>query len=171
MTNEGKYIVPGPNGEEKVYPMPPEYYPERDEIWMNGWCDGIDMKRTIDFTSIIKKDSYEKGFRAGLEWNFKMGKITNNQYRQLLGLPEEPSENAMVVHPSHYTFGKYEVIDVLNDWQLPYPLDNVVKYSARAGKKGEDLQKEIEDLEKARFYLNYRIAYLGGTDWNPENRK
>jgi hypothetical protein len=70
-----------------------------------------------------------------------------------------PGSDDPVNHPNHYTFGKYEVVDVLHDWQLPYPLDNVVKYSARAGKKGGP-DKEIQDLKKAQFYLNYRIARL-----------
>lgn len=68
-----------------------------------------------------------------------------------------PGSGEVVNHPSHYTFGKYEVVDVLMDWQLAYPLDNVVKYVARAGKKG-GTEKELEDLKKAQFYLNYYIA-------------
>ena len=73
----------------------------------------------------------------------------------------EPSGPAKVDdpvnHPSHYTFGKYEVIDVLEDWQLDYHLASVVKYVARAGRKGGQ-EKKKEDLEKARFYLNRAIA-------------
>ncbi len=60
-------------------------------------------------------------------------------------------------HPSHYTFGKYEVVDVIYDWQPPYPLDNVIKYVARAGKKGGP-EKMLVDLKKAQFYLNYYIT-------------
>ena len=65
-------------------------------------------------------------------------------------------ENNAVTHPSHYTQGKYEVIDVLFDWDLPYPLDNVVKYIARFRYKGTPKQ----DLEKAQFYLNYYIQHM-----------
>lgn len=68
-----------------------------------------------------------------------------------------PGSDDPVNHPSHYTFGKYEVVDVIYDWQPPYPLDNVIKYVARAGKKGGS-EKELEDLKKAQFYLNYYIA-------------
>jgi hypothetical protein len=68
-----------------------------------------------------------------------------------------PGSGDAVNHPSHYTFGKYEVVDVIFDWQPPYPLDNVIKYVARAGKKGGP-EKELEDLKKAQFYLNYYIA-------------
>jgi hypothetical protein len=59
--------------------------------------------------------------------------------------------NDPVNHPSHYTFGKYEVIDVLMDWFPDAPLLwQVVKYVARAKHKGQALQ----DLKKAQFYLN-----------------
>lgn len=63
-----------------------------------------------------------------------------------------PSE---VEHPSHYTFGKYEVLDVIEDWNMPYHLGNVMKYIARAGRKDPD--KEIEDLKKAMTYLKRYI--------------
>ena len=66
-------------------------------------------------------------------------------------------------HPNHYTFGKFEVIDVIQDWKLGYELGNVVKYVARAGKKKkgnplDDKLKEIEDLQKAVVYLQFRIT-------------
>ncbi len=69
-----------------------------------------------------------------------------------------------VTHPSHYTSGKIEVIDFITDQSLDFCLGNVVKYVARAGKKTEmgksDFDKMIEDLEKAQFYLNYKIKLL-----------
>ena len=61
----------------------------------------------------------------------------------------------MVNHPPHYTFSNYEVIDVIEEWNLPFHLANTVKYIARAGKKGN----EIEDLEKALWYLNRYINW------------
>ena len=67
-------------------------------------------------------------------------------------------DNDPVTNPSHYTFGKFEVIDVINDWKLAFNLGNTVKYIARAGKK--DPEKHIQDLEKARFYLDYEIRRL-----------
>ena len=61
-------------------------------------------------------------------------------------------------HPSHYTDGKIEVIDYIEDKQLGFCLGNAVKYISRAGKKYKD--KEIEDLEKAVWYINRRIQEL-----------
>lgn len=58
-----------------------------------------------------------------------------------------------VDHPSHYNKGKIEVIDFIEDQQLPFHLGNVVKYIARAGSKGD----KLEDLKKARWYLDRYI--------------
>jgi hypothetical protein len=63
--------------------------------------------------------------------------------------------NDNINHPSHYTFGKIEVLDAIEDWELPYHLGNCVKYIARAGRK--DPAKKIEDLKKAQFYLERYI--------------
>lgn len=62
-------------------------------------------------------------------------------------------EHDAVNHPSHYTRGKIEVIDFIEDQQLPYHLGNVIKYIARAGHKGD----KLEDLKKARWYLDRYI--------------
>ena len=66
-----------------------------------------------------------------------------------------------VNHPSHYGGDTpHEVIKCLHAWGLEQHalLWNVVKYIARAGRK--DPAKLVEDLEKARFYLDRAIADL-----------
>ena len=57
--------------------------------------------------------------------------------------------------PSHYTDGGIETIDFIEAKHLPFHLGNVVKYVSRAGKKNPE--KEIEDLEKAEWYLKRYI--------------
>lgn len=61
-------------------------------------------------------------------------------------------------HPKHYNSGKIEVIDAIEDWKLGFHLGNAIKYVARAGKKNPE--KEIEDLEKAIWYINRQIKKL-----------
>ncbi len=76
--------------------------------------------------------------------------------------------NDPVTHPSHYTSGKIEVIDFITDQKLDFCLGNVVKYISRAGKKeqqGKDIfTKTLEDLKKAKFYLDYKIKLLEETN-------
>lgn len=69
--------------------------------------------------------------------------------------------NDEVNKPAHYTrFEGFEVIQLTE--QLNFCRGNAVKYIARAGAK--DPAKEIEDLEKARWYLSREINRLkGGT--------
>lgn len=77
-------------------------------------------------------------------------------------VPAAHGKPEAVNHPAHYG-GKdnpYEVVKVVEAWGLDQDayLFNAVKYIARAGKK--DATKLVEDLEKARFYLERRIARL-----------
>ena len=59
---------------------------------------------------------------------------------------------------------KYEPIDVIEDWELGFCLGNAIKYISRAGRK--DPSKEIEDLEKAKWYICRRILEL---QWGKSN--
>ena len=61
------------------------------------------------------------------------------------------TNTSQVNHPSHYTDGKIEVIDYIEDKKLGFHLGNAVKYISRAGKK--DASKTREDIEKAIWYL------------------
>jgi len=60
--------------------------------------------------------------------------------------------------PKHYQFSEFEPVKVIQAWQLSFCLGNVIKYIARAGRK--DSSKLIEDLEKAKRYIELEIEYL-----------
>ena len=64
----------------------------------------------------------------------------------------------IVNSPPHYTDGKIEVIDYIEDKKLGFCLGNAIKYISRAGKK--DPSKEVEDLKKAKWYIERRIKEL-----------
>ena len=74
--------------------------------------------------------------------------------------------NDKVNHPPHYTWLKdkcgIEVIDITR--HLDFDCGNVVKYVLRHGRKPEegmsDIDKAIEDLQKAEFYLIDKINLL-----------
>ena len=73
----------------------------------------------------------------------------------------ETKPNDMVNHPSHYTQGGIECIDALTAMVSPYSDANdaalswqVVKYIWRHPFK----HKPLEDLQKARWYLDRLIA-------------
>jgi hypothetical protein len=68
-------------------------------------------------------------------------------------------ENEMVNSPSHYTVGGIETYDFIKAKCLSYELGNVVKYVARAEWKAN----KLEDLRKARWYLDAAIKHEEGT--------
>lgn len=65
-------------------------------------------------------------------------------------------KNDPVSHPSHYTYGTIETIDYIDDKGFNFCLGNVIKYVSRAGHK----EDALEDLKKARWYLDHEIAKL-----------
>jgi Uri superfamily endonuclease len=58
-------------------------------------------------------------------------------------------------HPPHYTKGKIEPIEVIEDWGLGYCDGAALKYIARYKHKGDPLS----DLKKARWYID-RLIYI-----------
>tara|TARA_R110000823_G_scaffold315605_1_gene448605 strand:- start:2684 stop:3745 length:1062 start_codon:yes stop_codon:yes gene_type:complete len=69
------------------------------------------------------------------------------------------------INPVHYRAAdSIQVIDVIEHWDLDFKRGNVVKYVLRAGQKAEegykDIAKEIEDLTKAKWYLERTINNL-----------
>lgn len=68
--------------------------------------------------------------------------------------------NDSVNNPAHYTKGNIEVIEFIEDQGFgdAFCRGNAIKYISRAGAK--DPKKEIEDLEKARWYLQRAIELI-----------
>lgn len=59
-----------------------------------------------------------------------------------------------VNHPNHYQGKTFEVIDIIEDYELNFNLGNAIKYILRCDKK--DCKKR--DLEKAIWYLQREIS-------------
>lgn len=66
--------------------------------------------------------------------------------------PDKNPDHDVVNHPSHYTRLPIEVIEITEHFS--FTLGNVLKYVMRADHKG----KPLEDLKKARWYLDREIA-------------
>lgn len=62
----------------------------------------------------------------------------------------------MVNHPNHYKGNRFEVIDIIEDFQLDFCLGNAIKYVLRCEKK----ENQIQDLNKAIWYINRKINQL-----------
>lgn len=68
------------------------------------------------------------------------------------------------INPDHYRFGVldtdgrpiYEVIKVIEAWNLGFKVGNAIKYLSRAGHKTKD---PLEDLKKAYWYITRALCY------------
>lgn len=63
------------------------------------------------------------------------------------------TSNDSVNHPSHYQGKGFEVIDIIEDFNLNFCLGNAIKYILRAGRKGD----RVTDLHKAIWYIEREI--------------
>lgn len=113
---------------------------------------------------------------GGNIFNFNIGICYANDNKaatelsKLCILESEDSEMKCTVdkvnHPSHYTWLKeicgIEVIDITR--HMDFDLGNAIKYILRCGHKSEkgytDKEKTIEDLKKARWYIDDKIKML-----------
>lgn len=130
-------------------------------------------------TVIMNENPNDIGYDKGrIYYSEKDGCITDNQgfkghtwnseaYRYFVKLVDrEIVHNERVEHPSHYTWLRelcgIEVIDITR--HLNFNLGNVIKYVLRSGRKAEQGisvdDKAVEDLKKARFYLDDEIKRL-----------
>jgi Protein of unknwon function (DUF3310). len=78
--------------------------------------------------------------------------------------------NDNVDHPQHYNQGSREVIEIIDEIldgmasklspSMFFALGNALKYILRHPYKG----KPVDDLEKARWYLNHLIGQYAGAE-------
>lgn len=109
--------------------------------YIAGWSDRVEMgtRRPLTEATVKELEDYEAGWTDADE---QLDRVT------------KPDYDAVKI-PAHYNSGQIEVANFIADQGLDYVRGNVVKYTARAGKK--DPAKELEDLEKAAAYL--QMAY------------
>ena len=98
-------------------------------------------------------DNYDAGWNASIQ-------ETISAVYSFFGRDKELSAKttSAVNHPDYYCDGGIEVLDYILAKDMDFLLGQVCKYISRAGKKNPD--KEIEDLEKAKFYLEKKIEVL-----------
>lgn len=108
--------------------------------------------------TVFCKDKYYRSDTNGCVTNDlgeQKGKEDFLHLENFLEKISDPLEDP--INPAHYRQG-IEVYDFITAYKLGYELGNAVKYISRAGKK--DPSKELEDLQKAKWYLNRKISEL-----------
>jgi len=128
----------------------------------------------VEFYETFAEIEADRGIDGAKEWAWSALDWTQQELRTEMARNKDAKQAVIntteapmsaktperVNHPKHYNLGKFEVIDVIEDWRLDFHLGNTVKYIARAGHKDAALQ----DLKKARWYLDRRIEQLEKID-------
>ena len=118
-----------------------------DKRYRKGWVDAF-MTVENDVNTAFAKEAVR--LAASME------KHTTQHSEPVQRKPSE--EHNAVSHPSYYCEGGIETLDFILAKKMDFLLGQVCKYIVRAGKKNP--KTEVEDLEKARFYLDRKIRLL-----------
>lgn len=93
-------------------------------------------------------------------------KVAENNGKEI-SIPSHyvPKNKEMVNHPSHYggADNPYEAIKVIEAWEADFNIGTALRYLCRCGKKtigGSAEEMRLEDLKKARWYLNREIQNI-----------
>lgn len=100
--------------------------------------------------------------------------ISKDTYIPFLSKLQIKDNKDGVAHPTHYTQGKIECIDYIVDKKLDFCLGNAIKYITRAGHKASaemsQKDKTVQDLEKAKQYIDFEIQKVLGGENNGNNK-
>ena len=121
------------------------------------------IEKSRSHHDIVNPKIYESpdGGKTVYERNF--GETTR---RQISSSPEEKKirdylnrDVDMVNHPPHYNKG-IETTTYIDSWEMGFSQGNVVKYVTRYNLKHDTKEKQLEDLKKARWYLDDLIKMV-----------
>lgn len=113
----------------------------KDEDWVDCLQDKIKKIHLLRCRQLLKFAKWEEMEEEGKEYNPRM------RYAEL-----EHFQN-LADNPPHYTKSKIQPLDVIMDWELDFPLGNIVKLVRRLYEKDTPLQ----NLYKIRKYLSVLI--------------
>jgi hypothetical protein len=123
------------------------------------------IEKSQSHHDIVNPKIYESpdGGKTVYERNF--GETTR---RQISSSPEEKKirdylnrDVDMVNHPPHYNKG-IETTTYIDSWDMGFSQGNVIKYVTRYNLKHDAKEKQLEDLKKARWYLDDLIKMVEG---------
>ena len=148
MTIVGKVVELEYNEDGKntatIESMPFQRYTVTDDNYFDYWNDYMENK--TEYIG-IKRQSNDVQQRKRGELNISVGMKT---------VPSDTNDT--VNKPSHYTYGKIETIEIVEQVTATYPvkiafsIGNALKYISRA-----PFKNGVEDLKKAAWYLDRAI--------------
>lgn len=114
------------------------------------------MSKPIDVADMLLRVRPEESIPEGQIIRTIEGYMRRTNGKWVRCEPPGKDNNDAVNHPKHYRKGNLECIDVIEELGLCFHLGNTLKYLWRCEDKGNELQ----DLKKARWYLDRKIQLL-----------
>jgi len=150
----------------------------------SGLAEAAKIARALGFTHKSQAEAVGDGAAVGRFPRLIPGPNAEDSQRSDLrregsrSITQQPRDDLMagdsVLHPSHYTSDPSGIECITITRHRNFDIGNAIKYLWRAGLKGSDsasrsvTSKQVEDLNKAIFYINDEIERLGGTPkWAP----
>jgi len=128
------------------------------------WLSTDEFEPIEDELVVDNKEQIDKGLIKEIDLNFNQDKKVVDDFLSKFDKKNlENSDKQLIdefVDNNYYgeKNNPYEVIKITNNLDLNFNRGNVLKYILRAGKKNAN--KEIEDLQKAKHYIDYEIERL-----------
>ena len=121
----------------------------RDEKMLEGWVmTGLDESGYPDYFEYDWQDS--KVVQSW--WRFRLTRSSDGKEVVVPVLFIDDFDDDVINKPNHYNQGNIEVSDFIIDQNMNFLEGNIIKYVSRYKTKNG-----IEDLKKARWYLNKLI--------------
>ena len=123
-------------------------------VWASGRKptepDYIEQRDVVSVGRVLDKEIWREEFKGATDEPIieVADLMTDHLANKALERNNKPE---LVNHPDHYQGNKFEVIDIIEDYELNFTLGSAVKYILRAGKKDDkntDLKKAIWMLER-----------------------
>lgn len=117
---------------------------------------GYGLKAEIAFEndySFFRKDIHGGDCYFNYSTPFKLPEILYSDFIKSIEAVNVNDTPDMVNHPSHYNVEGFEVIDIIDAFNLNFNMGNALKYLLRADRKGNKEQ----DIQKALWYLQREI--------------
>jgi len=121
------------------------------------------IEKSRSHHDIVNPKIYESPDGGKTIYERNLGETTR---RQISSSPEEKKirnyqnrDVDMVNHPPHYNKG-IETTAYIDSWDMGFSQGNVIKYVTRYNFKHDTKEKQLEDLKKARWYLDDLIKMV-----------
>ena len=130
----------------------------------NSVDDGVkpkDLDNNAEIEIMTRNNTYAKGVCVHFLWG-AVGANTITAWRHIESEKDTVDVMQQQIGGNHYKKHKIQPWHIVDEYNLDYYLGSALKYLLRH-KKGTNLtqnEKRIEDLEKAKHYLEKKISLL-----------